>query len=66
MIGGPVNSDVFYAWIRQDLLPELPGRGVAVMDNAAFHNRLDIQETVTSAKHIPLNTCRFILLILIR
>ena len=37
-----VNSDVFYAWMTQDLLPKVPVGGVIVMDNASFHKREDI------------------------
>jgi transposase len=38
----PINSDIFYAWITQDLLPKLKGGEVIVMDNATFHKRADI------------------------
>jgi len=31
---GNVNSDVFHAWVTQDLLPKLPEQAVIVMDNA--------------------------------
>ncbi len=37
-----VNSDVFYAWVIQDLLPKVPINAVIVMDNATFHKRSDI------------------------
>ncbi|XOF35395.1 MAG: IS630 family transposase [Candidatus Electrothrix sp. YB6] len=46
LFDGTVNSDVFYAWIRQDLLPKLPERSVVVMDNASFHKRRDIAGAV--------------------
>ena len=52
LFDGAVNSDVFYAWIRQDLLPKLPENSVIIMDNASFHKRSDIQEAVTSAGHL--------------
>ncbi len=48
-----VSSDVFSAWIRQDLLPKLPESSVTVMDNASFHKRHDIQEAVKAEGHIP-------------
>lgn len=41
-----VNTDVFYAWITQDLLPKLPENCVIVMDNASFHKRGDIEEAI--------------------
>ena len=47
-----INSDVFSAWIGQDLLPKLPENSVIVMDNASFHKRRDIHEAVASAGHI--------------
>jgi hypothetical protein len=37
-----VNSDVFHAWMTQDLLPKVPVGSVIVMDNASFHKREDI------------------------
>lgn len=49
---GTINADVFFAWIRQDLLPKLPENSVIVMDNAPFHKRNDIQKAITDAKHI--------------
>ena len=41
-----INSDVFHAWIEQDLLPKLPKDAVIVMDNATFHKRQDTQEMI--------------------
>ena len=32
-----INSDVFFAWLTQDLLPKTPKESVIVMDNATFH-----------------------------
>ena len=49
-----VNSEVFYTWITQELLPQLPNRCVVVMDNASFHKRLDIQNAIRGAGHILL------------
>ena len=49
-----MNSEVFYTWIRQELLPQLPNRGVVVMDNASFPNRLDIQPAIRDAGHLLL------------
>lgn len=46
-----INSDVFYAWLTQDLIPKLPAKSVVVMDNASFHKRADMQEAVTHAGH---------------
>jgi len=38
-----------YGWITQDLLPKLPSE--CVMDNASFHKRLDIQQSIRDAGH---------------
>lgn len=51
LLTGQVNSDIFYAWINQDLLPHLPPNSVIVMDNASFHKRLDIQDSIRHAGH---------------
>ena len=48
---GNVNSELFLAWVTQELLPQLPSKGVIVMDKASFHNRLDIQEAIRHAGH---------------
>jgi transposase len=52
LFDGSINSDVFNAWIKQDLLPKLPENSVVVMDNASFHKRQDIREAITSAGHL--------------
>jgi hypothetical protein len=51
LINANVDSDVFYAWTTQDLLPKLPPHSVLVLDNAAFHKRSDIQETIQNNGH---------------
>ena len=52
LFDGAVSSDVFYAWIGQELLPKLHENSVIIMDNASFHKRRDIREAVTSAGHL--------------
>ena len=47
-----INSDIFYAWLTQDLLPQLNSQSVIVMDNATFHKRCDIQNAIRKAGHI--------------
>ena len=54
LLTGNVNSEVFYTWIMQDLLPQLPKKSVIVMDNASFHKRLDIQDSIRHAGHVLL------------
>lgn len=48
---GSINSNVFFAWVVQDLLPKLPNDCVIVMDNASFHKRTDIQQAIKDAGH---------------
>ena len=36
----------------QDLLPQLPKKSVIVMDNASFHKRLDIQNSIHHAGQV--------------
>jgi transposase len=52
LLTGNVNSEVFYTWIMQDLLPQLPEKSVIIMDNASFHKRLDIQNSICHAGHV--------------
>ena len=46
-----INADVFYTWVRQDLLPKLPPACVIIMDNATFHKRQDIKDAIINAGH---------------
>jgi transposase len=48
---GSINSDTFYAWLTQDLLPKLPDRVVIVMDNASFHKRADMLEAIDQTSY---------------
>ena len=54
LLMGNVNSEVFFTWITPELLPKLPSQCVIVMDNASFHKRLDIQNSIRHAGHILL------------
>ncbi len=47
---------LMYDWITQDLLPKLPPECVIVMDNASFHKRLDIQNSIREDGHILFTT----------
>ncbi|MEI2770943.1 MAG: IS630 family transposase [Candidatus Competibacter sp.] len=46
-----VNAEVFLAWTHRVLLPQLPPATMIVLDNAAFHKRQDIQNTLRQAGH---------------
>ena len=41
-----INSEVFHAWVTQELIPKSPKGAVVVMDNATFHKRKDTQEEI--------------------
>ena len=47
-----VDSNVFYQWVVDDLIPKLPEKSVVVMDNASFHMREDVQTAISNAGHI--------------
>jgi transposase len=47
-VEGPVDAEVFKAWLEQDLIPQLPPNSVVVMDNAPFH-RVPITEQILAA-----------------
>ena len=48
-----IDSDIFYAWLTENLIPQLPERSVVVMDNASFHKRQDMIEALEREHHIP-------------
>ncbi|GFN46852.1 transposase [Candidatus Regiella insecticola] len=47
-----INSDIFHAWVMQDLLPKSPQGAVIVMDNVSFHKRQDTQAAIQKAGFI--------------
>lgn len=46
LFNSSINSDVFYAWLTQDLLPKVKKGAVIVMDNATFHKRSDMLQAI--------------------
>ena len=46
-----INTDIFTAWIEQNLIPKLPSGSVLVMDNATFHKDKQMQYKIKQAKH---------------
>jgi len=46
-----INSEIFYAWATQDLIPKLPRKSVLVIDNASFHKQKNFQIEVTKNGH---------------
>ena len=47
-----INADIFFAWLRQELLPKLKKGAVIIMDNASFHKRDDIKDLIKSSGFI--------------
>lgn len=47
-----IDSEVFYQWLVQSLLPKIPAESVIVMDNASFHKREDMIQTIEEQGHI--------------
>lgn len=46
-----IDSDIFYQWTVECLLPNLRENSIIVLDNAAFHKRQDIQDAIRKAGH---------------
>lgn len=46
-----IDSDIFYTWLKEDLIPKLPKESIIVMDNATFHKRKDMQEIIQDNNH---------------
>ncbi|MGG2142487.1 IS630 family transposase [Symbiopectobacterium sp. RP] len=47
-----INSDVFYSWVTQVLIPVLPKNRVIVMENATFHKKHNIQQVIIDAGYM--------------
>ena len=47
-----INGALFESWVHQDLMPKLPLNSVLVMDNATFHKRAKLIESILNAGHI--------------
>ncbi|MGG2140246.1 transposase [Symbiopectobacterium sp. RP] len=47
-----INSNVFYSWVTQVLIPVLPKNSVIVMDNATFHKKHNIQQVIIEAGYM--------------
>ena len=53
LFSSSINSNVFYAWLTQDLLPKVNSGAVIVINNATFHKRKDMLEAVENCGCIP-------------
>ncbi len=52
-----VNADIFTAWVKQDVLPQLPENPVIVMDNAIVHK---LRKISSGKQGIPCSSCLLI------
>ena len=41
----------FEFWVKEYLMPELPGNSVIIMDNASFHKKASLEEIFRSEGH---------------
>ena len=46
-----IDADIFYTWLKSDLLHKLPKKSVLVLDNASFHKRKDIKILIEKHQH---------------
>ena len=51
MFESTINTDVYTAWIKQDLIPKLPPQSIIVMDNATFHKGNEMKIVIEEAGH---------------
>ena len=48
VIDGPVNGDIFLAYVEQHLVPTLKAGDIVIMDNLSSHKRAGVREAVES------------------
>jgi transposase len=48
VVDGPMNGDVFLAYVRQQLVPTLHPGDVVIMDNLAAHKKAGVREAIES------------------
>ena len=57
VVDGPVNGDVFEAFVAQVLVPELKPGDIVIMDNLSSHKRACVRERIEAAqaelKYLP-------------
>ena len=47
-VDGPINGQIFLAWVRQHLVPTLQAGDVVVMDNLSSHKVKGVREAIES------------------
>ena len=48
VIDGPVNGDIFLAYVEQHLVPTLKAGDIVIMDNLSSHKRAGVREAIES------------------
>ena len=48
VVDGPMNGDIFLAYVQQQLVPTLQPDDVVIMDNLAAHKRVGVREAIES------------------
>jgi transposase len=46
VIDGPINGEIFLAYVRQHLVPTLQSGDVVILDNLASHKRIGVREAI--------------------
>jgi hypothetical protein len=54
MFNSTINTEIYTAWVKKDLIPKLPPQSIIVMDNATFHKGSDMRNAIENAGHILL------------
>ena len=49
LFGGPMDGELFLAWVKQGLVPGLQPDDVVIMDNLATHKVMGVQEAIVAA-----------------
>lgn len=49
VIDGPVNGEIFLAYVEQHLVPTLKSGDIVIMDNLSSHKRAGVREAIESA-----------------
>jgi transposase len=49
VMDGPVNGDIFLAYVEQHLVPTLKAGDIVIMDNLSSHKRAGVKEAIESA-----------------
>lgn len=48
VVDGPINGDIFLAYVEQQLVPTLKSSDVVIMDNLSSHKRAGVRDAIES------------------